>query len=263
MENYKSLVLKITSERIHPLLIGIYQTIFSTEQGRTHIFDIVSEHISDDSPIILECGANTGTSTEKFLNRFENPNIHTFEPVPKHIDVLNKKFSDNDDITIHEMAVGPSEGTIRIGVARKSNASSVLEIDTLQKYQSQNDFANSESYEIKDKIEVKQSRIDNIVNNCDIIKLDIEGYELEALRGASELLDDTKCIIAEVAFLPLHSGQPLFSDVDLFLRNNGFQLYDFDSLRRGPDGQLMATHAIWFSSDFYSETDGLIYPVSR
>jgi hypothetical protein len=112
---------------------------------------------------------------------------------------------------------------------------------------------------VEKRIEVRQSRIDTLVEEVDIIKLDIEGYELNALQGATNILDCCDCIIAEVGFVPLRSNQPLFGDVDIFMQDNGFQLYDFDTLRRGTDGQLLATHAIWFSKEFYSQNENLIY----
>lgn len=211
--SYKNLVLKTVPERFHPLLKGVYQTIFFN-RGRDKTFDILGEFISDTSAIILECGANNGTSTEKFLNTFSNPTIHAIEPVPKHIEILNEKFGDNKNVIIHETAVGSTEGTVQINITRKSNSTSVFERELLQKYQNRSN-SNPELYNAENKIEVSQSRIDALVEKANIIKLDIEGYELNALQGATDILDSCDCVIAEVGFVPLRSGQPLFDDIDL------------------------------------------------
>jgi FkbM family methyltransferase len=59
----------------------------------------------------------------------------------------------------------------------------------------------------------------------DIIKLDTQGSELDILKGATKSLDTTCFIDIEVEFNPIYKNQPLFSDVDAFLRAHGFVLW--------------------------------------
>jgi FkbM family methyltransferase len=58
----------------------------------------------------------------------------------------------------------------------------------------------------------------------DAIKLDIQGAELAALEGAENVLKDVLAVELEVAFQETYVGQPLFSDIDAFLRARGFSL---------------------------------------
>jgi FkbM family methyltransferase len=60
----------------------------------------------------------------------------------------------------------------------------------------------------------------------DYLKLDIQGAELMALRGASDVLKRTAAIHCEVEFAELYEGQPLFSEIELLLRQSGFELID-------------------------------------
>jgi len=59
----------------------------------------------------------------------------------------------------------------------------------------------------------------------DVLYLDIQGAELAALQGAGAYLQDTLCVQTEVEFVPLYQGQPLFGDIDAFLRSQGFALF--------------------------------------
>src|SRR6185295_19143894 len=56
----------------------------------------------------------------------------------------------------------------------------------------------------------------------DLIKLDVQGYELEVLKGAPECLGAVKAVLTEVSFLEYYHGQCLFHEVVAYLA--GFDL---------------------------------------
>ena len=72
-------------------------------------------------------------------------------------------------------------------------------------------------------------RLDDVPETAgaEMIKLDIQGAELMALSHGRTRLRDALLIHTEVEFLPLYSGQPLFSDIETFLRGEGFVLHRF------------------------------------
>lgn len=71
------------------------------------------------------------------------------------------------------------------------------------------------------------------VTEVDFLQIDVQGADLDVLKGASEVLKRSVLAIEiEVEFSHLYSEQPLFADVDIFLRNNGFTLFDLMSSRR-------------------------------
>jgi FkbM family methyltransferase len=76
---------------------------------------------------------------------------------------------------------------------------------------------------------IDTARLDDLPETAgaDLLKLDIQGAELMVLRHAEARLRDAVVIQAEVEFLPLYRGQPLFTDMDLFLRERGFVLHRF------------------------------------
>jgi hypothetical protein len=101
-------------------------------------------------------------------------------------------------------------------------------------------------------VDVPMVRIDGVLNQeVDILKLDLQGYELEALRGATNLLPRIKTITTEVEFVPLYDGQPLFGDIDCFLRQSGFRLLNLYELWTHPDGQLTAGDAIYLNTHYF------------
>jgi FkbM family methyltransferase len=68
---------------------------------------------------------------------------------------------------------------------------------------------------------------ENNLDYVDFMKIDVEGAELALLEGASRLLSDSLLGLSiEVFFQPYRIGEPLFADVDQYLRRFGFVLFD-------------------------------------
>ena len=57
-----------------------------------------------------------------------------------------------------------------------------------------------------------------------LVKIDVEGYEIEVIKAMGEYLSDTICVELESTFMPFCQGQPVFQDMHDFMRNKGFDL---------------------------------------
>jgi FkbM family methyltransferase len=82
------------------------------------------------------------------------------------------------------------------------------------------------NFEVMRSEELETVRLDDIDDlRMDFIKLDVQGSELEILRHGTGKLADVVVIESEVEFIPLYRDQPLFGDIQVFLRDNGFVLH--------------------------------------
>jgi FkbM family methyltransferase len=87
------------------------------------------------------------------------------------------------------------------------------------------------------------------VDGIDFLQIDVQGAELQVLEGATALLEKSVLAIQlEVEFSPLYVGQPLFSDLDPYLRRQGFALFDL-IVAREQRSPLVSTNrpgqAVW------------------
>ena len=76
---------------------------------------------------------------------------------------------------------------------------------------------------------VQTKRLDDVedLGDVDFVKLDVQGAELMVLKGAERMLKDVSVIQVEVEFVELYENQPMFADVDRFLRSQGFTFHTF------------------------------------
>jgi FkbM family methyltransferase len=84
------------------------------------------------------------------------------------------------------------------------------------------------------KSEVDTVRLDDVaeITACDFLKIDIQGAELMVFQNAPQRLADCLVIQTEVEFYPMYVDQPLYADVDLFLREHGFMIHNFVGMEK-------------------------------
>ena len=77
--------------------------------------------------------------------------------------------------------------------------------------------------------QVATMRLDDIegLDDVDLFKIDVQGAELKVFENATRVLSAATVIHTEVEFVEMYKGQPLFADVDKFLRAEGFQFHTF------------------------------------
>ena len=73
------------------------------------------------------------------------------------------------------------------------------------------------------------------VSEIDFLKLDTQGSELDILRGGEHILGTVRALEVEVEFNAIYVGQPLFADVDTYLRARGFVLWKLSTLAHYSD----------------------------
>ena len=103
-------------------------------------------------------------------------------------------------------------------------------------------------------------RLDDIeeVRDCDYLKLDVQGAELDVIRGAQQTLGHVLLVQTEIEFVPMYQDQPLFAEVDQGLRSAGFLFHKmlgfagrmFKPLAAGgninaPGGQMLWGEAVY------------------
>jgi len=160
-------------------------------------------------------------------------------------------------VTIINRALYDSEREVDVFLTRKQMVSSIYEPN----YPLIRKFKKPERFEVVEKKKIYTSTLDKElksrhIDSVDFIKLDTQGSELAILHGGKSILPTVFGIEVEVETVEIYKSQPLFPEVDLFLRQYGFDLFDFRPTywKRekgrsygGAKGQLVSGDALYFA----------------
>jgi FkbM family methyltransferase len=149
-------------------------------------------------------------------------------------------------------SAGPTNGHALLHVTRKPGCSSLLPPDP----EAVAPFPYGRQFDVVKTVPVTTMTVDAICDReglwIDVLKLDIQGAELDALKGATGTLARCLAVETEVEFNPIYQGQPLFAQVDTFLRGLGFMLLGLrrdywrrSSKRHAAGGTLMHGDALY------------------
>lgn len=191
--------------------------------GHINTLELLEQLRSAAPSVIYDIGANIGTWTCLAKSIFPAARVEAFEPLTRHSARFHEWTSAwPGDVRLHACALGPDERTATMQVMDVSDASSLFAL---------NDEGTRE-FKVRPTAEISVSVVplDRLVvrENLpppDLIKLDVQGYELEVLRGAETALRTTRAVLCEVSFREFYTGQPLFADVVAFLGARGFALH--------------------------------------
>jgi len=117
-------------------------------------------------------------------------------------------------------------------------------------------------FEIEKSINIETHRFDDIYNHNSKIKdipnmlqVDVQGYELEILKGFGILLKKVKIIMMEIVFYPIYLQQPSFHKIHDFMTQNDFILFSID--KQGVFGNnFVEGNAIYINNNYYRSING-------
>ncbi len=193
---------------------------------------------------VIDVGAHKGEFACAIRAVLPGARIYAFEPLEDCYEILRRKLGANGHGRAFLAAVGRRDGTLTLWRSSYAKSSSILPMAELHKVSfpwtatttPQNvEIKSLDSYNGQLQLEPKV-----------LLKIDVQGYEAEVLRGAAQLLQKVDCILLEISFRPLYEGQPSFAEIHSLLHEAGFSYSgNLEQLLSPLDGSLLQADALF------------------
>ena len=163
---------------------------------------------------IAYIGANEGQELEDLVSTFNNSEIHLFEPQVEPFKKLLKKYDNWKNLNFYNFGLGSEKKEVELYVNSNNNnmSSSVLKPKEHLRYHPSIEFGGKEVIKIE-----KFSNLN--IQDINFLNIDVQGYELEVLRGFGDCLMDVDYIICEVNRKELYENCVLIGELDNYLKS--------------------------------------------
>ncbi len=217
--------------------------------------DIYKIKLTSVNPIIFDIGGNKGQSIERFLKCFSNPKIYSFEPNPDDFKYLVKKYQNNKNIILNNIALGDEISTIPLNVSINTGNSSFYAFKKNTEWMRirSNQFNTTAEKYIEKIVKVNCTTVNsfcqkNKIDKIDLLKIDTQGYEDKILSGSSDLIDKKKIEFIELEIMldEVYEKTMSFYDIESKLSNN-YKLYgiDYQGFKNLSEGYMFAIDALY------------------
>lgn len=169
---------------------------------------------------IIDVGANRGQFSLACRLTLPKVPIFAFEPIPHEAAVFRKAHQGCQHVQLIEVALGESESTATLHLSRSADSSSLLPITQQSEYFGQTDEVGTLNVPVKT---LDQVSLNWPPSPRQLLKLDVQGFELKVLQGARRFLSECVYVYVECSEVELYEGQALRQEVESFLNSQGFQ----------------------------------------
>ncbi len=170
---------------------------------------------------VIHVGAHFGQEDDTYKELGIKNRLY-FEPLLLNFNTLKNSIKD-DDVIIVKKALGNEKKIVSMYVETKNNgmSSSILEPKLHTKQFPDIVFNSTEDVEL--------DRLDDLeydFSKYNMMNIDVQGFELEVLKGSINTLKNIDYIIVEINNAELYAGCPMFNDINNFLVNHNFTCVD-------------------------------------
>lgn len=149
----------------------------------------IKNFLKEDS-VVLDVGANIGVFSVYCANVCKNGKVYSFEPVSFVFEILSKNTKNYKNCFCFKLGVGSKNEEKIIKIRSWNPGYSTIDTENIER--------KAESFDIEEKIKIV--KLDDWIKESDIskidfIKIDVEGYELEVLKGAIETIKKFKPVL--------------------------------------------------------------------
>lgn len=211
--------------------------------------NMVGANRSGEKLTIFDIGAYKGGVSVRLSQLFPRSDIYAFEPVSSSFNALRSRTASLANIHCFNVALGEKDEGASINVNSFGETSSLFASNKTNTFI--DNLTSTISREAVSVISLDSFASVHQIKAIDLLKIDVQGYELHVLKGARTFLEsgNIRYIFCEAEFIEIYKGQPLIDGIISFLRNYGYIPVDIVNLNYTQDGRLAWCDIIFCNED--------------
>lgn len=217
--------------------------------------------LSTEKPEIIDVGAHIGQSATEYLKTFKHPSIKCIEPCKESFDILSKRFRNERHVECFNIGLAEKNLKLSLNINHSSDTNSFLNFseDAGEIWQDR------EYFQTKSRKKVDCFSLDSFcneykINQIDILKLDVQGFEKNTLIGAREKMkqEQINFIYTEVSFQHTYKDQTKVHEVFEILYNHNFEVFNFfENVTKS--SQLIQANILFINKKFKNSKSSILY----
>lgn len=177
---------------------------------------------------VIDIGSHKGEFLENLSKSIRFNNAFTFEPQEEIFKILLQKFPDTNKFHHNNVAVSDTVGKKKINISNLTSTSTLSIENNKSKYLKIKRFLSNDTKQEKDSYDVETITLDTFFKeknlNNSLLKIDVEGHELNVLEGSKNIIKKIKYVIIERQYFKSYNNN-FPEECDKFLTKNSFTLF--------------------------------------
>lgn len=185
---------------------------------------------------LIDVGSNKGQFILLCIKFFPNLLIYSFEPIKEALIKQKNLLSFKNNIYFYNTGIGNKNKIINFFITNRADSSSFLTINKSKNY--------NKNYYVKEKRKIKIQKLDQILNNKKLIKpvlikIDVQGFELEVLKGSKKILPNIDYLLLEVSKNQMYNKQAIELEIINFLKKEKFRIMESSKWKKINNTEFM------------------------
>ena len=170
---------------------------------------------------LIDIGSNKGQFIILCQKFFPNLTVYSFEPIKEILERQKKFLNFKKNIYFFNFEIGNKNKTLKFFITQRKDSSSFLTVNKHKNY--------NKNYSIYERRNIRIKKLDEILKNKKLanpilIKIDVQGYELEVLKGSKKILSRIDYLLLEVSKSRMYSNQPVEKEIVNFLTKKKYKI---------------------------------------